>query len=38
MPFSISVFGPELLLLQPDLQVSKLKPRVIIPKLHLSMH
>ena len=36
MTFSISVFGPELLLLQPKLQVSKHKPRVSILKHHLS--
>jgi len=36
MLFSISVFRPELLLLWPELQVSKLKLKVIIPKNRLS--
>ena len=36
MTFYISVFRPELLLLYPELQVSKLKLKVCIPKNRLS--
>ncbi|KUJ10379.1 uncharacterized protein LY89DRAFT_740099 [Mollisia scopiformis] len=36
MTFSISVFGPEQLLLYPDLWVSKHKPRASIPEHYLS--